>query len=140
MANNRSDALTRSLATSRRSAVVGVIAGLGSQLLRGVVARARPQQKQNGDPLPVPPKCSKLNGKCAFNGDCCGTGTRCKRIGNSRKCRCKVGRSPCAGNCCPIGGSCCGRCADLQSDVDHCGACFTACAADETCIAGVCTA
>lgn len=136
------DCLPRSFATSasRRGAFAGFIVGLIAPLLRQPSAIALPQQRQDGDPLPVPPKCSKLNGKCLFSGDCCGPGTRCKKVGNRRKCRCKQDRSPCAGICCPAGQACCGRCADLQTDANNCGACFTPCAADESCIGGVCTA
>ena len=131
----------RILATSdmRRRAFLGAIAGLVAPLLRGLAAGAATPLRQNGDPLPVPPKCSKLNGKCLFNGDCCGPGTRCKKVGNRRKCRCQQGRSPCAGICCPTGLACCGRCTDLQTDTDNCGACFTACAVGQTCVAGICT-
>lgn len=95
-------------------------------------------KRRNGEPGPRPPKCSKLNGKCFVNGDCCGPGTRCKKAGRNT-CRCKKGRAACAGFCFPIGQGCRGRCADLQIDPDNRGACFTACGADETCVAGSCT-
>jgi hypothetical protein len=101
-------------------------------------ADAARQERRDGEPGPQPPKCSKLNGKCFVSGDCCGPGTRCKKAGRN-KCRCKRDRSPCAGICCPVGQSCCGRCADLQVDPDNCGACFIACGTDETCVAGICT-
>lgn len=98
---------------------------------------AKRRKRRNRGPGPDDP-CSKLGGKCAFNGDCCGPRTRCKKAGNG-KCRCKRDSVPCAGICCPTGQACCGRCADLQTDADNCGACFAACGADETCVAGSCT-
>jgi hypothetical protein len=112
---------------------------LVSTLLGAVVLplRALRRAAGAGEPGPADP-CHKLGGKCAVNSDCCGPGTRCKKVGNG-KCRCKRDRAPCAGICCPVGQGCCGRCADLQTDTNHCGACFTVCGADLTCVAGSCT-
>jgi hypothetical protein len=102
---------------------------------------ARPSRRDGEPgPQPVPPKCSKLDGECFVNRDCCGPGTRCQNMAGSRKCRCRLGRVACAGICCPVGQACCGRCANLQTDPNNCGACFTVCATDETCVAGSCTA
>ena len=62
------------------------------------------------------------------------------RTGRRRNtCRCRPTASKCGPICCAVGKACCDRCADLQTDPNNCGACFTACATDETCVAGSCT-
>ena len=129
----RSERRLRQMLTTlgRRTAVSTLLGGMVLPL--GAMRRAA----NAGEPGPVDP-CFKLGGKCAVNSDCCGPGTRCKRGGNG-ECRCKKQRTPCAEICCPVGQACCGRCADLQSDTNHCGACFTVCGADQTCVAGSCT-
>jgi hypothetical protein len=124
--------LRRMLATLGRRTLVSTL--LGALVLP---LRAMRRVATAGEPGPVDP-CFKLGGKCAVNSDCCGPGTRCKKVGNG-ECRCKKQRIPCAGICCPVGQACCGRCADLQTDTNHCGACFTVCGADQTCVAGSCT-
>jgi hypothetical protein len=126
----------------RRKAIAVLLSALPFSLLAvppDVDAGRRKKHKntRNGAPGLIN-HCSKLGGKCAFNGDCCGPGTRCRKFGNG-KCRCKVNRAACAGICCRPGQACCGRCADLQTDAGNCGACFTNCGEDETCVAGVCT-
>ncbi len=45
----------------------------------------------------------------------------------SGACRCTGGKTDCLN-----------KCADLQTDVQHCGACFADCALDEQCFAGTC--
>lgn len=95
--------------------------------------------RQDGEPGPAPPKCSKLGGECFVNSDCCEAGARCKRAGRNT-CVCKAGRAKCGPICCAAGRSCCDICADLQTDPNNCGACFTVCATNETCVAGSCTA
>lgn len=124
--------LRRMLTTLGRRTVVSTLLGALVLPLRAMRRAARA-----GEPGPVDP-CFKLGGKCAVNSDCCGPGTRCKQGGNG-ECRCKKQRTPCAGICCPVGQACCGRCTDLQTDTNHCGACFVACGADQTCVAGSCT-
>jgi hypothetical protein len=113
---------------------------LVSTLLGALVLplRAMRRAATAGEPGPVPPKCSKLGGTCFVNSDCCGPGTRCKRAGRNQ-CRCQANRAKCGPVCCPIGQACCDQCADLQTDANNCGTCFTVCGADQTCIAGSCT-
>jgi hypothetical protein len=89
-------------------------------------------------PQPVPPKCAKLGGECFVNSDCCASGARCKKAGRNT-CVCKADRAKCGPICCAVGKTCCDLCADLQTDPNNCGACFTVCATDETCVAGSCT-
>ena len=116
------------LATLGRRPVAVMLLGAALRPLRAIPREATAGQQQKpvpraGGPGPVE-HCSKLGGRCAVNRDCCGPGTRCKQVGNG-KCRCKANRAPCAGICCPVGQACCGRCADLQTDTNNCGACFT---------------
>jgi hypothetical protein len=129
------------LATLGRRTVIGTLLGVvlpRRAIFRDATAGDAPaRERQAGGPGPVE-QCSKLGGRCAVNGDCCGPGTRCKRGGNG-ECRCKKRRTPCAGICCPVGQACCGRCTDLQTDANNCGACFVVCGTDQTCAAGTCT-
>lgn len=68
--------------------------------------------------------CKKPGKKCKKNKDCC-DGAKCK----GKKCRCSNGRATCGKTC-----------ADLQTDLDHCGVCNLACAAGESCQGGTCVA
>ena len=67
--------------------------------------------------------CKKVGRNCDRNGDCC-PGAECR----GGECRCKDGREECNGEC-----------FHLDRDEDHCGACDSACSADETCCDGACT-
>jgi hypothetical protein len=139
---NRIDTIARFLTTlgSRRGALRGLVAGI-STLIPRLGTDARRGKNRKKEPKPAPPKCSKLYGKCFVNSDCCARGARCDRTGRNR-CLCKRGRAICKpqGTCCPNGQVCCGRCANLKTSPDHCGACGAACAVGEVCIGGICTA
>jgi hypothetical protein len=153
MDSDRFDALIRGLSMTgpRRS----VLRGLARAVLVGSMALPRftvsadgvarsttttRHKKQAGGPVEL---CSDLGARCAFSGDCCDEGTRCKRVGDHRECRCQAGWVGCqAANrniCCPPGEVCCfGRCSNLQTDIVNCVACLATCNLGETCVAGIC--
>ena len=66
--------------------------------------------------------CGLVGDSCTQDGDCC-PGARCARNGT---CRCKLGLTACGG-----------RCRNLQTNPNHCGACGHVCASG-SCVAGVC--
>jgi hypothetical protein len=120
--NARFHALT---AVRSRRGLVGLLTAFGLTGWRGGVATAF---------------CSKPGGKCVINADCCGPGAKCKNLADIGECTCRANRVACAGICCPPGQACCGRCADLLTDPNNCGACFTICDDGEHCVGGACTA
>ena len=137
----RFDSLTKIAGISRRSALLSLAVGLVLPVRRASTSDTSLKAQRDGDPGPAPSKCSKLYGKCFVNSDCCARGARCDRTGRNR-CLCKRGRALCKpqGTCCPKGQVCCGRCANLKTSSDHCGACGVACAVGEVCVGGICTA
>ncbi|MEZ4391795.1 MAG: hypothetical protein R3A48_11915 [Polyangiales bacterium] len=84
------------------------------------------------------------SGGCAQTGSivCSGQGTRCTAVPRtSGSCTSPVG-GVCntSGSCvCASGNSLCsGRCVNLQTDRNNCGACGRACATNAACVSGVC--
>lgn len=110
MEGARFDSLTHALISSRRGNVKALLGGVLGMLL----ASRAGEQAMAG--------CKKEGKKCDKNKDCC-DGATCK----GKKCRCKSGLNECGG-----------KCFDFDKDEQHCGSCTTACAAGESCVAGVC--
>jgi hypothetical protein len=113
---SRFDALARALSTSRRKAIQTLFGGAIGALLA-----VRAQDKAFAG-------CKKVGKKCDKNNDCC-DGAKCKG-GKKGKCRCKSGLSECDGE---------KTCRDLNTDINHCGACGNACLPDEPCCDGDCS-
>ncbi|MGI9020520.1 MAG: hypothetical protein ACR2G3_07415 [Solirubrobacterales bacterium] len=111
----RLDRIARDLASgevSRRSALkrlAGMGLGLGAAMAPAGVAEA-----MGGGCPPGRVKC---------DGRCCPKNARCR----NGRCRCKPGFKKCGR-----------KCVNLDTSVKHCGACGTACASGEACIAAVC--
>lgn len=109
MDERRFDALVRRLGAPGSRRVV--LAGLAAQLGLGLAPKAAAG-------------CARVGKKCQKSGDCC-KGASCKR----KKCVCKTGFEDCNGD---------GRCENLQTDPDNCGACDRPCGAVLTCCSGEC--
>ena len=108
------DGFTRFLTTGRsRRGTLAVLAG--AVPLRGGAREAQAA-------------CKKVGRKCDKNMDCC-QGAKCKG-GRRGRCRCKSGWEECDGD---------GRCANLDNDLNNCGACGTACLFPDACCDGVCS-
>jgi len=110
MDGSRFDSLTRALTSSRLGHRKALLGGAFSVLLVGHAS----ERAMAG--------CKKEGKKCDKNKDCC-DGATCK----GKKCKCKSGLTECGG-----------KCFDLDKDEQQCGSCNTACAAGESCVAGVC--
>ena len=111
----RFDDLARELASgdiSRRSALKRLVGGA-----LGIGAAIAP----SGGAEAMGGGCPGDRVKC--NGRCCPKNARCK----NGRCRCKRGFTKCNR-----------KCVDLETSVNHCGACGIVCAAGESCVAGTC--
>ena len=115
MDNERFDSLTRAAVAAPASRRV-LARGLAGALLAGVLARLG-----RADAVAA---CGKVGEACQRDGDCC-EGARC----GGGTCRCRAGLTNCGG-----------RCRDLATHRNHCGACFNACVRREVCSEGTCLA
>lgn len=115
---SRFDDLARDLANgtvSRRTALrrlAGGALGFGIALTPGAAIAAEELERARC------PKSRKCKGKC------CPPGAKCKK----GKCKCKGGKRKCGK-----------KCVDVQTSVDHCGACGNACPDGQACVGGECT-
>ena len=135
----RFDALTRSLTTSHRTTRKTFL-GVGFGLLLA------------GGHRDAAAACKKVGRACTGDNACC-KNAECQ----GGVCQCKTGFTDCSGKCkdlstntnhcgacdngCGRGETCCsGDCtdSDFQSDHDHCGSCGTVCGDTEICIIGLC--
>jgi len=118
------DKLARRLAgaTTRRGVLQGALVGLVGGVAVHDATDAAPRRRS---------VCREAGVSCTRSGQCC-SGT-CERVALS------VGRAPRYTCACESGKTFCSRgCRDLQSDVDHCGACGNSCGANGVCLSGVC--
>ena len=135
------DAMTRALVaprSRRRVLVAAVGAALGGLLGAAGLKEAAAA-------------CREVGEKCAADGDCC-AGARCNGKG---RCVCKAGRTNCDGRCrdlvtdeqncgacgqtIPAGKICCFRRArDPETDPNNCGACGVSCPTLTSCCGGAC--
>jgi hypothetical protein len=113
---SRFDSLVTVLGTSRRGTLKTLLGGAF-----GVLVASRGE-------VDVAAGCKKVGKKCNKSKDCC-DGAKCKG-GKKGKCRCKSGQSECDGE---------KACRDLNTDINHCGACGNACLPDEPCCDGDCS-
>ena len=142
----RFDAWTRTLARGRsRRGALRVLAGggLGALLAHRAASRGTAQEAQA--------VCGLVGEPCRVNGECC-HGNACR----DGTCQCaRVNYTNCNGRCrdlrtnenhcgacntpCEAGQTCCrGRCVDPQTDQLHCGACGNACGREQACAGGAC--
>ena len=137
------DAITRTLVQSRsRRQVVKTLVG---GALGGLLGAAGLKE--------VAAACRRVGQGCNADDDCC-PGARCN---NKKKCVCRAGRTNCAGRCrnldtdqnncgacgteCPPGRTCCGgACVDTDGSSLHCGACGRECSPFTSCCNGACRA
>jgi hypothetical protein len=128
MDGNRFDAISRALGAgvSRRGAlriIAAVVAG-GSATRLADDAAAIPSGPSRRSLCRVP------FAGCTKDGQCCtGTCMTSRSLPRSQRnrCACDNGLTPCNGFC-----------VDIETDINHCGACGNVCAATEWCVSGVC--
>lgn len=126
MDDQRFDRLTRSVATSRRRAVVAVAgaiaAGLGLSAGEARAGGSAPSRRSR--------VCRSVGASCTRGTQCCTSW--CNDRTTPRRLRDRCG--------CPAGLTACGQtCVDLTNDVANCGACGDACAqAQDICLSGEC--
>ncbi len=103
MDGNRFDVLVRSWGTRSRRGLLGLLAGGLAALEAGGGGAAA--------------GCAKAGKRCGHGKRCC-EGARCKH----GRCRCTSSFTTCGG-----------RCVDVETDPNNCGACGNTCAAEQAC-------